>query len=185
MHMIDYLQIINEYESLFGQNSSLKNLKTQIKNWENIIDRKNMNGHIVCSPFVFTTDFSKLLCIYHKTQQRYQQPWEHIDDMVSHPFVHGMRELEEETWLQIARIHDRHLNNNLCPINIDSHIIPSRPEKNEWEHIHHDIQFICIADETIVWTDDKGVNDAHRECIENLSDEMKQRVKIVKERLWI
>ena len=42
-----------------------------------------------------------------------------------------MRELEEETGLYIARIHDWHLNNSLCPINIDTHYIPNRPEKNE------------------------------------------------------
>ena len=181
--MVDYFKIITQYESLFKEDRSLINLKQQINNWENIIDRKNMNGHVVCSPFVFNISFSKLLCIYHKTQQRYQQPWGHIDDFIFHPFVHGMRELEEETGLYIARIHDWHLNNSLCPINIDTHYIPNRPEKNEWKHIHYDIQFICIAEEWILWTDDNGVRDAHREPIENLSDEMKERIYIIKERL--
>jgi len=103
----------------------------QLHNHEHIIDRKNMNGHIVCSPFVFNSDFSKLLCIYHKARSKRQQPGGHIDDMMYHPFVHGLRELKEETGLDIVRLHDRHLSHDLCPIRIETQEISARIDKNE------------------------------------------------------
>lgn len=183
--MIDYQNIITHYKSYFWEDSIPQHIIIQLNNNENMIDRKNMNGHFTASSFVFSTDFKKLLCIYHSHRQVRQQPGWHIDDTTDHPFVHWLRELYEETGLQIIRIHDWHINNNLCPLNIDIQEVEARLEKNESHHQHYDIQFVCIAEEQILHSHDDGVQDIERKDITELSNEMQERVKLLKQRLWV
>ena len=103
--------------------------------------------------------------------------------MSDHPFIHWLRELYEETGISIVRLHDRHINNNLCPLNIDIQDVQSRSEKNEWAHQHYDIQFICLATEQSLQSDDEGIQSIERKKISDLSNEMQQRVELLKERL--
>lgn len=182
---MNYATLIYNYKNHFNIDLSLIMIENQLMNGENIIDRNNMNWHFTCSPFVFTPDFTKLLCIYHRHRQVRQQPGWHIDDMSDHPFIHWLRELYEETGISIVRLHDRHINNNLCPLNIDIQDVQPRPEKNEWAHQHYDIQFICLATEQSLQSDDEGIQSIERKKISDLSNEMQQRVQLLKERLWL
>ncbi len=115
---------------------------------------------------------------------RWLQPGGHIDDMTDHPFVHGMRELEEETGVSIARLHDRHLNHQLCPMHIDVQHIPARPDKGEGEHYHYDIQFVCIADEHAPIHDgDEGIIQTQWMPFDQLGERMQYLVKLLQERI--
>lgn len=59
----------------------------------------------------------------------------------------------------------------------------ARLEKHESHHQHYDIQFICIAEEQTLDSHDDGVQDIERKDITELSNEMQERIKLLKQRL--
>ncbi len=65
-------------------------------------------------------------------------------DINEEPSVGALRELREETGIDNATIHPWHASSGI-PIDIDTHRIPSNDKKNEGEHFHHDMQYVCLS----------------------------------------
>ena len=58
--------------------------------------------------------------------------------------VSALREAVEETGVRELVIDPWHRSSDI-PIDIDSHLIPARPEKGEPEHWHHDVRYVVRA----------------------------------------
>jgi 8-oxo-dGTP pyrophosphatase MutT (NUDIX family) len=95
--------------------------------------RSNTAGHITGSGIVIQD--KKILLIKHRYILEWFQPGGHIDDGET-PLAAAIRELTEETGWQTELIGED------LPIDIDIHLIPANPKKNEGEHFHVDFAYL-------------------------------------------
>ncbi len=101
--------------------------------------RSNLPGHITGSGFVIQGE--EMLLIHHRYIKEWFQPGGHVDPG-ENPLQTALREIEEETgWYTTARPTN---SNPLVPIDIDAHLIPANPIKNEPEHWHIDFAYLLV-----------------------------------------
>ncbi len=139
-------ETVEKYLVLFpGERTELKLLLEQIAENERLNDRRNFRGHVTGSAIILSPDKKKVLLIYHKHFDRWQQPgghWETDDEM--NPLEVATREAEEET--RLGKLEQLPINGDtLLPLDIDSHNVPDRPERDEPPHVHHDIRYVFVA----------------------------------------
>ncbi len=107
--------------------------------------RKNFGGHITASAMIINLNDSKVLLIEHRALGRWLQPGGHIEEDDESILNAALREVYEETNIKSQNL--KLLSptfDNQIPIDIDTHIIPARPEKEEPQHYHHDFRYLFI-----------------------------------------
>ncbi|MBB4040027.1 8-oxo-dGTP pyrophosphatase MutT (NUDIX family) [Microvirga flocculans] len=119
-------------------------LRSQIANGDDIHSRRTFPGHVTTSAIVLDGKGARTLLIHHRSLARWLQPGGHYEPPETLP-QSAMREAAEETGLEGLTLDSWHLSSGV-PIDIDSHLIPARPEKDEPEHWHHDFRFIVRAE---------------------------------------
>lgn len=131
------------YLSVFPDEAKdLNDLIHQVNdNTQNLIDRKNFNGHVTASGLVISDD-NKVILIHHKILNRYLQPGGHIEKEDKNITDSAAREVIEETGLKNISLTSWHRKKPLLPILINSHYIPENKKKNEKGHFHHDFMFV-------------------------------------------
>lgn len=111
---------------------------------ERCLNRKTFApGHFTTSPFICTSDYSKVLLLHHATLNKWVQPGGHADDEPN-LLQGGLREVEEELGLKQG---DYTLWNNGAIFDLDCHAIPHNIKKDEPEHVHFDVRFLLICPE--------------------------------------
>lgn len=109
------------------------------------LDRRDtFPGHLTTSAFVLSPDHAQVLLIDHVVIGRWLQPGGHWE-AAEHFHLSAAREAIEETGLQGLRLHPWHQGGDL-PFTIDSHDVPGKPSRGEPAHIHHDLQYLFLAD---------------------------------------
>jgi 8-oxo-dGTP pyrophosphatase MutT (NUDIX family) len=125
-----------------GEHLSL--LRWQIEQGHRLDLRTTYPGHVTTSAIILSPDHRQTLLIDHITIGRWLQPGGHYED--SPAFHHSaMREAEEETGVTGLTLHPWHRQSDL-PFVIDSHDVPGKVSRNEPPHIHHDLQYLFVAD---------------------------------------
>jgi len=131
---------IAAYENIFpNEASAIERLKAHFED-ENtaILVRSNMRGHITTSMAVLSNDWKSILLIKHRAYGLWLQPGGHFED--GNSLIHSaIRELKEETGVEDITLL------SVVPIDIDTHPIASRPEKNEGDHFHYDFTYLAVA----------------------------------------
>ena len=120
-------------------------LRRQIDGGDEIHSRRTFPGHVTTSAFILDGDGQRILLIHHRSLGRWLQPGGHYEppeDLMGS----ALREAVEETGMHGLAVDPWHLEQGL-PIDIDSHRIPARPERDEPEHWHHDIRYVVRAGE--------------------------------------
>lgn len=120
-------------------------LRRQIGNGDDIHSRRTFPGHVTTSAFILDRRGERILLIHHRSLGRWLQPGGHYeppDDLMGS----ALREAVEETGMQGLAIDPWHQASGM-PIDIDSHRIPARPDRDEPEHWHHDIRYVVRASE--------------------------------------
>jgi 8-oxo-dGTP pyrophosphatase MutT (NUDIX family) len=120
-------------------------LRRQIKEGDDIHSRRTFPGHITTSAFILDREGRRTLLIHHRSLARWLQPGGHYE-MPETLMASAVREAVEETGMRGLMIDPWHLASGL-PIDIDSHRIPARLDRDEPEHWHHDIRYIVRAKE--------------------------------------
>lgn len=120
-------------------------LRSQIDNGDDIHSRQTFPGHVTTSAFVLDQAGRKVLLIHHRSLERWLQPGGHYEVPESLE-ASALREAVEETGVQNLVIDPWHAASGI-PIDMDSHLIPARPQKGEPEHWHHDVRYIVRAEE--------------------------------------
>lgn len=109
------------------------------------LDRRDtFPGHLTTSAFVLSPDHARILLIDHVVIGRWLQPGGHWED-AEHFHLSAAREAEEETGVQGLALHPWHAGGDV-PFTIDSHDVPGKPSRGEPDHIHHDLQYLFLAD---------------------------------------
>lgn len=131
-----------------GEHLSL--LRWQIEQGHRLDLRTTFPGHLTTSAIILSPDHRQTLLIDHITIGRWLQPGGHYENAPA--FHHSaMREAEEETGVSGLDLHPWHENTDL-PFVIDSHDVPGKPSRNEPPHVHHDLQYLFVADPALPLT---------------------------------
>jgi 8-oxo-dGTP pyrophosphatase MutT (NUDIX family) len=122
-------------------------LRWQIAQGHRLDLRETMPGHLTTSAIVLSPDHSQILLIDHVTIGRWLQPGGHYEPA---PAFHlsAQREAEEETGVAGLALHPWHKGQDL-PFVIDSHDVRGKASRNETVHVHHDLQYLFLADPTL------------------------------------
>jgi len=108
------------------------------------LDRRDtFPGHLTTSAFVLSPDHAQVLLIDHVVIGRWLQPGGHWEE-AEHFHLSAAREAIEETGVQGLTLHPWHRGGDL-PLTIDSHDVPGKPSRGEPAHIHHDLQYLFLA----------------------------------------
>ena len=85
---------LNNYLNIFKR-EEFNLLKKQLKDKEDIINRKNFKGHITASGFIINNN--KVLLIFHNKLKKYIQPGGHLEAKDNTIKEAAQREVKEET----------------------------------------------------------------------------------------
>lgn len=151
MTMQEVQTLVEEYVQYFPEERErLKLLLKRLESVEPFNHRKSFTGHGTGGAFVLSPDRKKLLLIHHKFLDMWLQPGGHWDPEDPNPWTVAQREAEEETGVHIDKLLPLDEARPYIPIDIDSHAIKARPERQEPMHYHHDIRYIFLAKDTIL-----------------------------------
>ena len=150
-------QFLSNYYSLFPEERGLFSvLVGQLQAQEDLIGRKNFNGHVTASGLLIL-DNRQVLAIFHQALQKYLQPGGHIESTDQHLAETAGREIREEAGIEDIKLSDW-CQINQCPILIDTHLIPANAKKQEDEHYHHDFMFVFQTNNSRIMIDDNEVS---------------------------
>lgn len=127
-----------------GPRERLALLRWQLAERHALDRRETMPGHATTSAFVLSADHAQILLIDHVVIGRWLQPGGHYEPAATF-YESALREAVEETGVAGPALHAWHRGDDL-PFAIDSHEVPGNPRRNEPPHIHHDLQYLFIAD---------------------------------------
>lgn len=127
-----------------GPRERLALLRWQIAERHALDRRETMPGHATTSAFVLSPDHAQVLLIDHVVIGRWLQPGGHYEP-AAHFHDSALREAVEETGVASPILHPWHRDGDL-PFTIDSHEVPGNPRRSEPPHIHHDLQYLFVAD---------------------------------------
>lgn len=146
MSFLDRLDsIVSRYlAEVAGPRERLALLRWQIGARHALDRRETMPGHATTSAFVLSPDHALILLIDHVVIGRWLQPGGHYEPAATF-HESALREAVEETGVTSAVLHPWHRGGDL-PFAIDSHEVPGNPRRSEPPHIHHDLQYLFLAD---------------------------------------
>jgi len=119
-------------------------LRWQIGEGHRLDARTTWPGHVTTSAFVLSPDQARVLLIDHVSIGRWLQPGGHYEQDAS-LVASAAREAMEETGLTGLALHPWHEEGEL-PFVIDSHDVAGKAARGEPPHVHHDLQYLFIAD---------------------------------------
>ncbi|HZH11418.1 MAG TPA: NUDIX domain-containing protein [Microvirga sp.] len=151
--------LIDEHDRTFGAiDGRHAVLRRQIEAGDAIHSRSTFPGHVTTSAFILDRSGRRILLIHHRSLARWLQPGGHYEAPETLE-ASALREAFEETSVSNLMLDPWHRTSGL-PIDIDSHLIPARPQKGEPEHWHHDIRYVVRAEEGAVRPDPAEVHEA-------------------------
>lgn len=149
-------QVIQAYCTYFPLEASKLLSQTQfLESIDEPFPRTLLPGHITGSGILIREQ--KMLLIQHRYLKEWFQPGGHIDAGESPPDGAIREVLEETGWQSILSS----LYPSKLPFDIDVHVIPANPIKNEPEHLHIDFAYLlepihhgqASDPETVAWVD--------------------------------
>jgi 8-oxo-dGTP pyrophosphatase MutT (NUDIX family) len=138
-------QAVARYQAeIASPREHLSLLRWQIGQGHALDDRATMPGHVTTSAIVLSPDHRQILLIDHVVIGRWLQPGGHYE-AAGQFHESAAREAVEETGVQNLVLHPWHRGGD-TPFAIDSHDVPGKPSRAEPAHIHHDLQYLFLAD---------------------------------------
>lgn len=119
-------------------------LRWQISEDHALDRRDTYPGHVTTSAYVLSPDHARILLIDHVVIGRWLQPGGHWEEAATFA-ASAAREALEETGVQGLTLHPWHEGGD-TPFVIDSHDVPGKPARDEAAHVHHDLQYLFLAD---------------------------------------
>ena len=138
--------IIDKYLKIFPNEeirlSALK--KYLVDNLDSsICDWNNAQGHITAGGFVYCTSTKRFLVMWHKDLEMYLYSGGHCEPNDESPLMRAKLEAKEETGLELSNL--KIFDDELVPIDIDTHTIPFNKRVNMPEHLHFDFRYVFVT----------------------------------------
>ena len=146
--LIQHLKNLTDtYLALFPDEAARINcLLNEITSNSQLDLRSTMTGHVTGTAIVIKGD--EILFLHHNILDRWLCPGGHFDLEDELMDITSLRELVEETGIdkKYLHLHTWHKKNNMSPIDIDIHTIPTNIKKNEGKHLHFDFRYVFNID---------------------------------------
>jgi 8-oxo-dGTP pyrophosphatase MutT (NUDIX family) len=139
---------------------------TLLDQGKDLTSRKEFAGHATAGA-ILTDPAGKVLFIEHKALSRWLLPGGHLERTDSTLSSAALRELTEETGIQLKDV----VPLGDGPLHIDIHSIPANPAKGEGAHQHIDFRFLFSTAADVADLQAEEVTDAARRGIETITDE--------------
>lgn len=142
------IALLNSYLILFPEEQERQKILIQyLQSHQNdeVVDWNNFDGHIVAGGFIYAKEENKFLVLYHNDLKMFLYPGGHIDSNDVNILTAAKREIAEETGLNDLEqliVSD----NELIPIDIDTHKIGYNERLNLPEHYHFDFRYLFVVD---------------------------------------
>lgn len=139
----DILEITRHYLEVFpNEGERLNELRTHLSNKDLDLRLRSTipEGHL-CASGIILLPGSKVLMLEHKALGIWVVPGGHYDLIDENLAATAIRETIEETGITNVKLHPWHEKTGI-PLDIDTHPIPARPEKNEGAHQHFDFRYV-------------------------------------------
>ena len=170
----DLMNVLNTYLFVFPEEEQRQSiLKNYLNNHndEEIIDWNNFDGHVVAGGFIYAKEEEKFLVLYHNDLKMFLYPGGHVDNSDINTLQAAKREILEETGLsnleQLKLTED-----DLIPIDIDTHKISYNERLNLPEHYHYDFRYLFMTDKiSDIKTDVEELSSYKWISVEELSDD--------------
>ncbi len=141
------LETLEKYKKYFkSEEKRFELLEKQLENNENLWTRKNFNWHLTASAYIFDKSMQNFVVIHNINLDKWLVPGWHWEEWDWEMQNTAKREAMEETWLSQLKLCSWHNQNEMIPIDIDTHYIPENKKKDERQHFHHDFRYIFIYD---------------------------------------
>ena len=141
------LETLEKYKKYFkNEEKRFELLEKQLQDNENLWTRKNFNWHLTASAYIFDKSMQNFVVIHNINLDKWLVPGWHWEEWDWEMQNTAKREAMEETWLSQLKLCSWHNQNEMIPIDIDTHYIPENKEKDERQHFHHDFRYIFIYD---------------------------------------
>lgn len=144
-------------------------LDQQIAKGEDLISRKNFNGHVTASGLILCPKGERALMIFHNRLEMYIQPGGHLEEEDTSLIEAAIREVKEETGLEEFSL-DEYFKMLKTPLLVDTHKIPANKKNGEDEHYHHDFMYLFKANSTDYTLQIDEVSDAKWVDLDELID---------------
>ncbi|HAM23379.1 MAG TPA: NUDIX hydrolase [Actinobacteria bacterium] len=173
----DLLAILRAYHTRFPEEAIRhETLLAQLAAGEDVSIRSNMRGHVTTSATILNARRDKVLLIHHRIFRNWLPPGGHYESPGS-LWDSAVRETSEETGVRIIAPHPWTVEFGL-PVDVDTHPIPARPEKDEGPHVHHDFRFLAVAsDDDVLVADLSEVTAARWTPVDELHTSPDERVR--------
>lgn len=142
------INLLNSYLILFPEESERQKLLIEYLEShkdDELIDWNNFDGHIVAGGFIYAKEENKFLVLYHNDLKMFLYPGGHVDNDDVNTLFATKREIYEETGinnLEQLKVSD----DELMPIDIDTHIIGYNERLNLPEHYHFDFRYLFVVE---------------------------------------
>lgn len=144
----ELLDLLNQYLLLFPEEKQRQTYLIkylQLHKNDEIVDWNNFDGHVVSSGFIYAKKENKFLVLYHNDLNTFLYPGGHIDSSDINPLFAAKREILEEANLDNLK-QLKLSENELIPVDIDTHKIRYNERLNLPEHYHFDFRYLFIID---------------------------------------
>lgn len=143
----DILNILEEYLLAFPNEKERQSIL--IKYIENhndnqMFDWNNFDGHIVASGFIYAKEERLFLVLYHNDLKMFLYPGGHVNINDKNVLDAAKREVEEETGLNNLE-EFKICENELIPIDIDTHVIDYNERLKLPKHYHFDFRYLFVV----------------------------------------
>lgn len=142
------INLLNSYLILFPEESERQKLLIEYLEShkdDELIDWNNFDGHIVAGGFIYAKEENKFLVLYHNDLKMFLYPGGHVDNDDVNTLFAAKREIYEETGinnLEQLKVSD----DELMPIDIDTHKIGYNERLNLPEHYHFDFRYLFVVE---------------------------------------
>ena len=142
------IALLNSYLILFPEEQERQKILIQyLQSHQNdeVVDWNNFDGHIVAGGFIYAKEENRFLVLYHNDLKMFLYPGGHVDSNDVNTLTAAKREIAEETGLNDLEqliVSD----NELIPIDIDTHKIGYNERLNLPEHYHFDFRYLFVVD---------------------------------------
>ena len=142
------INLLNSYLILFPEESERQKLLIEYLEShkdDELIDWNNFDGHIVAGGFIYAKEENKFLVLYHNDLKMFLYPGGHVDNDDVNTLFAAKREISEETGinnLEQLKVSD----DELMPIDIDTHKIGYNERLNLPEHYHFDFRYLFVVE---------------------------------------
>lgn len=141
------LETLEKYKKYFkSEEKRFELLEKHLQDNENLWTRKNFNWHLTASAYIFDKSMQNFIVIHNINLDKWLVPGWHWEEWDWEMQNTAKREAMEETWLSQLKLCSWHNQNEMIPIDIDTHYIPENKKKDEMQHFHHDFRYIFIYD---------------------------------------